>query len=402
MKPLDDIKTLAAEMTAWRRHLHRHPEVSEEEEKTAAFLKETLASIGVPYQSLGRYGVVATLKGATNTSGRAIMLRADTDALPIPEETDVPWKSENPGVMHACGHDGHMAMLLGAAKYLKTHNDFDGTVHFLFQPAEETGTGAAEMLEASLFEKFPVEAVFGLHNAPLAPLGLMGTRTGKFLSGESSFHVSLSGKGGHASDPDKSTDIIDAAIRAVYKLKKDFADERAAGDEKSILVVTTMETSTKATNVLPAGFHIAGTIRSFDKPTILRMQQFIEKTVKAAARRVGAKVKTVFGQGFPPLDNTDSQSAIAVEAARQVPGILKVLSRAPQKMGTEDFAYLLEKKQGNYMAIGTGPWRSLVREEGLAGLHSPKFDFNDAALPYGATYWVALTRQKLGPSVPRP
>lgn len=401
MKTLENIKALTEEMTEWRHHLHRNPELSEHESKTAAFIMSKLAPWDIPFTTLGRHGVVATLKGKTD-SGRAIMLRADTDALPIQEENDVPWKSKYPGVMHACGHDGHTAMLLGAAKYLKEHNDFDGTVHFLFQPAEETGTGAADMIKAGLFKKFPVEAVYGLHNAPMAPLGIMGTRTGNFLAGESTFNVTFTGHSGHASEPEKSTDIIGAAIAAVQKLKADFTRERAPDDAQSLLVVTTLETSSKASNVLPAAFNISGTMRSFDRNTILRMQSFIEKTVVAAARKVGASVNVAFSNGFPPLDNNAKESAIAVEAARQVPGVLKVFSKAPQKMGTEDFAYLLEKKDGNYMALGTGPWWSAVRESGIEGLHSPRFDFNDAALPIGASYWVALTQQKLPLKTPKP
>jgi amidohydrolase len=391
---IKEIKSMKGEMTSWRRHLHEHPELSGSEKETAVFLEKTLASFGFTTTRLGENGVVATLKGKTDTSGRAIILRADTDALPIIEDTGVPYASKTPGVMHACGHDGHMAMLLGAAKYLKAHPDFDGTVHFLFQPAEETGTGAAEMLGAGLLQKFPSDAIYGLHNAPTFPLGLMGTREGHMLSSATEFTITLSGKGGHVSHPEKSTDVLSAASRTILAVKEEYKKHVFPGD-KAVLVVASVHTASDASNVLSDKITLKGTIRSFNDNSHKALKKFLEQTVRKEASKVSAKVDVQYSTYFPMINNSPAETKTAIAAARDVFNRVRVITKAPQTLGTEDFAYYLEKHPGNYMAMGTGKIFNTLGLGKVHILHSPKYDFNDAALPVGASYWVKLVQHAL-------
>lgn len=394
MPILKEMKALAAEMTAWRHHLHAHPELSEQEYKTAEFIAEKLKGFGLDVTRLGETGVVASISGKTDTAGKKILLRADTDALPIIEDTGLSYASQNPGVMHACGHDGHTAMLLGAAKYLSAHNDFDGTVHLLFQPAEENGEGGPAMLAAGLFEKFPSDSIYGLHNAPVAPLGIMGTREGGFLSAAEGFTVVFKGTGGHASDPSKVSDLIGAVTDTVAQLKTQMHHHVVKGD-RAVFAVTAINTPSDATNVLPDRVTIKGTIRSFDGQSQTAMKKFFEDSVKAAARKAGGTAEIVYDRAMPVLGNAAAQTKTAIEAARKTVGMLRVLSRAPRTNGTEDFSTLLKEKPGNYMAMGTGRWDCIIRPKSVHQLHSPKFDFNDKALPIGATYWVRLAQTAL-------
>lgn len=398
---IKEIKSMKGEMTSWRRHLHAHPELSGSEKDTALFLEKTLASFGYTTTRLGENGVVATLKGKTDNKGQAVILRADTDALPIAEDTGAAYASKTPGVMHACGHDGHMAMLLGAAKYLKAHPDFDGTVHFLFQPAEETGTGAAEMLAAGLLEKFPSAAIYGLHNAPTFPLGLMGTREGHMLSSATEFTITLSGRGGHVSHPEKSTDILAAASKTILALKEGYKKHIIPGD-KAVLVVASVHTASEASNVLSDKITLKGTIRSFNDGSHKALKGFLEKAAKKEAAAVGARINIQYSNYFPMIDNTPAETKTAIAAARDVFNRLRVITRAPQTLGTEDFAYYLEKHPGNYMAMGTGKVFHALGLGETPVLHSPKYDFNDAALPVGASYWVKLVRRALPSGKPAP
>ncbi len=394
MAVLKEIKALAAEMTAWRHHLHAHPELSEQEYETANFVADKLASFGLEVTRLGTTGVVATLKGKTDSAGKKILLRADTDALPITEDTGLPYASQNPGVMHACGHDGHTAMLLGAAKYLAAHNDFDGSVHFLFQPAEENGEGGPAMLAAGLFDKFPSDSIYGLHNAPIAPLGIMGTREGGLLSAADGFHVTFTGIGGHASDPSKVSDIIGAVTKATAILKEQYHHHIVKGD-RAVFAVTAIHTASTATNVLPDRATIAGTMRSFDGQSQSAMKAFFEKTVHECARAAGAKAEICYDRSMPVLSNAAAETKKAIKAAQDTVGALRVLKKAPRTNGTEDFSTLLKEKPGNYMVLGTGAWDCLLHPKKVHQLHSAKFDFNDKALPIGATYWVKLTQTAL-------
>jgi hippurate hydrolase len=393
MGVIRDIARMKDEMMSWRRHLHARPELSGQETTTADYIAAQLQSFGLTAHRIGN-GVIASIDGHVTTSGKAVMLRADTDALPIMENTSVAHASKNPGVMHACGHDGHMAMLLGAGKYLSTHRDFDGTVHLLFEPAEETGRGASEMIAGGLFRDFPSDHIFGLHNVPHFPLGLMGTREGEMLSAADGFTVTFTGRGGHASDPHKTTDLLFAAAAVVVDVKNNFEKHVTRGD-KAVLAMTALHTASTTTNVLSDTVTLSGTMRSFDPKTQRALRAFLEKTVKEAARKVGATANIVYDCAFPVLKNAPRETGIAMRAARATVGTLGVVPRVPRTSGTEDFAYLLEQKPGNYMAMGTGPVTSLVSTKKVPGLHSAKYDFNDAALPIGATYWVRVVEKSL-------
>lgn len=491
MSVLPEIIALKNEMTAWRHHLHANAELSGHEQNTALFLEKELASFGLTPIRLGENGVVATLRGKTNTSGKAIILRADTDALPILEDTQLPYTSKNEGVMHACGHDGHMAMLLGAAKYLAKNPDFDGTVHFLFQPAEEIGRGADEMIKAGLFEKFPADAIYGLHNTPIMPLGMMGTRKGDMLGASNGFKVTLesppaaiaddpvigptfsivlSGKGAHVSDAKKVTDLLDVAAVLCQKVSKyatitdiktasiadnvlsdriyvrgfcapdkerevidsfyrstsdqcdasinfspenyverntplpaalkiirhikDHFEEFVAPNDKGILIVTSVQVGKSGT------VEMMGTFRSFSGDSQQQLKSFLEETVSEISSTESVLSKVEYDTRFPALYNTTPESDLAVKAARQVVGLLRVIPQVPKNLGTEDFSYYLEEKPGNFMALGTGPLSCLYTRKGLHGLHSAKYDFNDAALPIGASYWIKLTQTALTPATP--
>lgn len=394
-----DFQALAAEMTVWRQHLHAHPELSGQEFKTAAFIEEKLQSFGYETFRLGKTGVVALLegtepaKGQDKTKGRKIMLRADTDALPIPEETGLPYASTTPGVMHGCGHDGHTAMLLGAAKYLRTHNDFQGTVYFLFQPAEEDGTGGPAMIEAGLFEKFDADEIYGLHNIPAVPLGLMGTTTGDMLSAADAFRINFHGKGGHAGHPERATNLMGAAARVIVRLQDEYKSVIRKGD-KAVLSVASIRSDSTATNVLPNDIDMAGTFRSFSGRTQRALKKLIERIMNEEAEKVGATATITYECRFPKLTNSKAQTKTALRAARDLQGFLRVLPWSPRQTGTEDFAALLQKKPGNYMAMGSGdPWKLLTGRE--HGLHSPLYDFNDKALPLGAAYWVQVVKRAL-------
>jgi amidohydrolase len=390
----EQLGDLTAQMTAWRHHLHAWPEVSGQEKATAAFLAETLQSFGYTVTDLGDYGLAASLTGRTNISGKAIMLRADTDALPITEETSAAYASRNPGVMHACGHDGHMAMLLGAAKYLKENPAFDGTVHFLFQPSEENGKGAAAMIAAGLFDKFPAENIFGLHNTPAFPLGFLGTRSGEMLSAADGFRIVLSGKGGHVSDAAKNADLLSAGAVLALKLKNDFNRHIARGD-KAMLAVTSFGTDSQTSNVMSGKVTLLGTLRSFDPESQRQLKEFLEKTVAAVAKQFKSTATIDYQDSFPVLVNDPDATSLALAAARDVAGALRATGRAPRTLGTEDFAYLLQQKPGNYMAMGTGALSTLFTKAKVNGLHSAKYDFNDAALSIGARYWISLVRKAL-------
>lgn len=394
MKLIPEIKALAAEMTVWRRHLHTHPELSMREYATADYVEALLKSFGLQPERLGDTGVIATLKGTGGTSERTVLLRSDMDALPITEETGAAYASQNPGVMHACGHDGHMAMLLGAAKYMATHNDFDGTVHFLFQPGEETAQGARAMLDAGLFDKYAVDEIYGMHNAPTAPLGLLGTRKGGMLSAADGFIITFTGTGGHAANPNRATDLLYASAKTVTTLKEGYAKLVPPGD-KAVLTTAALHTASTATNVMSDKVTLMGTLRSFTPATRLALINFIETTAREMAKQAGGDMKIEYTCEFPPVNNAATQTATAIAAARQVTGFLGTLPVVPRQTGSEDFAVLLEQRPGNFMALGTAPLKKTLKLAPTYALHHPKFDFNDKALPIGATYWVKVANLAL-------
>lgn len=391
MSIIKKIKEMSLEMTRWRHRLHAEPELAFDERKTARFLTRQLQSFRVDeIHSLAKTGVVAVLHGKGGPGGPAIMLRADMDALPMQEKTGVLHQSRNPGVHHACGHDGHMAMLLGAAKYLAETKNFEGTVYFVFQPAEEHIGGAQEMIKDGLFSRFPADAIYGLHNFPEMPLGTMATGAGPMLAANDDFHVTFKGIGGHSARAGNTTDVIAAAAEAILAIKA-MAKAEIPADEPAAVTVCGLFTEGEANNVIPDSISFNGSIRSFDEKLHQTLKDKMQKIVEDAAQKHGVTLDLEFENGYPVLVNSNDETDFAVKVAKETVGDNAVISPVPRTLGVEDFAFYLQKKPGNFMAIGTGPTDGSKSPD----IHSAKYDFNDAALPVGASYWARLVEKAL-------
>jgi len=394
MSIIKKIQDLKNEMTRWRQKLHAEPELAFEERSTARFITRQLQSFGLEVHGLTKTGVIGVLHGkngpASLTGGKAIMLRADMDALPLHEETGVTHASRNPGAHHACGHDGHMAMLLGAAKYLAQTRDFDGTVYFVFQPAEEHIGGANELIKAGLFQKYPCDAVYGMHNFPGLPLGVMASGAGPLLAASDEFHFTFTGTGGHIARPENTTNIIGAASETIIAVKA-AADKEIPSGEPALMLVASVTTDSQTTNVLPDSINLQGSIRTFDPVLHDKLKKNLEQIVNDAAARHGAQVTIEFKNGYPALINSKAETDFALDIAKDIVGNNRVVSPVPRTLGIEDFAYYLQHKPGNFMCIGTGKGDGAP----FADLHSAKYDFNDAALPIGASYWAKLVEKAL-------
>lgn len=382
---MTDTALLEREMTEWRRDLHAHPEFGFEEKRTAAFVAAKLREFGLNdvAEGVGGTGIVGTLR--RGSSNRAIALRADMDALRISEQGMANYRSQNPGVMHACGHDGHTAMLLGAARRLVEEGGFDGTVRFIFQPAEEWGKGALAMLDDGLMARFPFEEIYGLHNMPGLPIGHFETRAGSFMSAEDNFEIVLKGVGGHAARPHWGNEVLVAACALVTNLQTIVSRRLSPTD---IGVVSVTELITDGTrNALPGLARILGDARSF-RPEVsaeIERQMRIIAEGTALAHNVGAEV--IYTREFVPLVNDAALVEEAFAAAAMVfePGAIAT-AREPMT-GSEDFARFLDHVPGCFVFVGNG--------ETSAPLHNPTFDFNDAGLLYGAGFHVAITRRRL-------
>ena len=376
------------ELTAIRRDIHAHPEMGLEEVRTAALVAAKLREWGVDVtEGVGQTGVVGTIKGRL-PGQRAIGLRADMDALAINEATGAAHASQNPGVMHACGHDGHTTMLLGAARHLAAHRDFAGTVHLIFQPAEEGRGGALAMLADGLLERFPCDALYGMHNSPGMPVGQFGICKGAAMAGGCMFHVRFTGQGGHGgSTPHLSVDLSIVQAHFVLGLQTIVGRNISAFDPAVISVGHIGGGAKDSANVMPAEMHVSGTARYYQSST----KEIIERRIRALAEGLaalhGAGVEVAFVWVAEPLVNAAEQTDVAVAAASAVAGATAVNTAMPPTGGGEDFAYMLMQKQGAFIRIGNG--------EGSHGVHTPKFDFNDAAIPYGVAYWVELVQQEL-------
>jgi amidohydrolase len=375
------------EMTAWRRDLHAHPELGFEETRTAAFVADKLTGFGFDevHTGIAKTGVVGVLK-AGNGEG-SIGLRADMDALPIREATGRPYASTMAGKMHACGHDGHTTMLLGAARYLAETRNFDGTVYFIFQPAEELDGGARVMMEEGLFERFPASRLFGLHNWPRAPLGTFGMRPGPIMAAADRVEIKVKGQGGHGAMPHLCRDPLVAAAQIVVALQTVIArnvDPVAQG-----VVSITQCHGGDADNVIPEMVTLRGTCRSFTAEVRALLERRIDEVARgiAAAHEVAASVTYV--RGYPATVNSEAETDLAADAAADVAGEERVDRAVAPVMGAEDFAYMLERKPGAYIFMGGGG------DDDAPMLHSPDYDFNDEALPYGASYWAKLVERLL-------
>lgn len=379
-----DPDALVQEMTAWRRELHAHPEFGFEERRTSAFVAAKLREFGLDEvaEGVGGTGVVATLtRGSGN---RAIALRADMDALRIPEQSELPYRSRNPGVMHACGHDGHTAMLLGAAKLLAEEGGFDGTVRFVFQPAEEWGRGALAMLDDGLLERFPFEEIYGLHNAPGLPVGQFQTRSGPIMSAEDNFEIVLSGVGGHAARPHVGSETLVAACALVTSLQT-IVSRRLSPAEIAVVSVTELITD-GTRNALPGQARILGDARSFDPQVSADIEAQMRVIAEGIARAYNVEQSVSYTREFVPLLNQPEQTEAALEAARAVLGAGNVSVVSEPFTGSEDFARFLAHVPGCFSFLGNGA---------SAPLHNPRYDFNDAGLIHGARLHAEIVRRRL-------
>jgi hippurate hydrolase len=374
-----------------RRNLHAHPELAFQETRTAAVIADELARHGLDvYRGLAETGVIGVLRAGSGQ--RMIALRADMDALPMTEKSQLAYQSVHHARMHACGHDGHTAMLLGAARYLAAHRDFDGAVVFIFQPAEESEGGAQRMLEDGLFERFPVEAVYGLHNWPSLPLGQMAVHSGAVMAGTSRLEIRVRGKGCHAAMPETGVDTILAASHLVTLLQGVCARTLSPLDN-AVVSITRIDGGT-TWNVMPDEVMLLGTIRSFDTHVQERIEAAIERHCAGTATAFGATVTARFERRYPPTINHAAEAGHCLTAARQVLGEANVQFNPPPAMTAEDFAYMLAARPGCYVWLGITP--SPETPGKAPGLHNPHYDFNDDAIPIGIAYWVALVKECLG------
>ena len=389
---LDDIEAHLPALTAIRRDIHAHPELGLEEHRTAALVAAQLKAWGIEHVTgVGGTGVVATIKGS-GPGQRAIGLRADMDALPIVEETGLPYASTKPGVMHACGHDGHTTMLLGAAHHLAMHRDFSGTVHLIFQPAEEGRGGALAMLADGLFERFPCDAVYGLHNAPGQPLGKFGIRKGPAMAGAASWQVRFNGLGAHGGGaPHTAADLSIVTAHFVLALQTIVGRNVPPLDTAVISVGSINGGSIEAGNVMPSEMVIGGTARCYVPKVKAIISTRMQELAQQLAAMHGATAHAAIEWLADPLVNHDLQTDVAVAAATAVVGGSAVDANRPAVTGGEDFSFMLQKRPGAFIHAGSG-----AAADGKApGLHTPKYDFNDDLIPYGVAYWVSLVGEEL-------
>ncbi|MBL8393847.1 MAG: amidohydrolase [Candidatus Accumulibacter sp.] len=376
-------------LTALRRDIHAHPELAFDEMRTADLVARELASLGLEIdRGLASTGIVGILR--KGDSLRAIGLRADMDALPLQEKNEFAHRSTKPGRMHACGHDGHTAMLLGAARYMAEHHDeldVDGTIYFIFQPAEESEGGAAVMISDGLFEKFPMQAVFGLHNWPGIPVGQMAVMPGPVMAGTCAFEISVRGQGCHAAMPHQGVDTLVATSQLVLALQTIVA--RNLHPCQSAVVSVTQIHAGEAWNVIPDDAVVRGTIRTFDDETQDLVERAVERLCAGTAATFGAQIAVRFDHRYPPTVNDPAQTEVCRQVASRLFGSDNLRTGELPSMGAEDFAYMLREKPGCYVWLGNGPG------SGGCTLHNPHYDFNDQVLPLGVAYWVRLAETVL-------
>ncbi|WP_299282002.1 M20 aminoacylase family protein [uncultured Tateyamaria sp.] len=379
MAIINRIGDLGPKMAEWRQHLHTIPELSFDCPKTSAFIKARLDEIGVDaiHDGIAQTGIVAIIKGQGD--GPTIGLRADFDALPITEETGVPYASTHPGQMHACGHDGHTAMLLGAAQYLAETRNFSGSVALIFQPAEEAGGGGEVMVQAGIMDQFDIGEVYAIHNAPGKDFGKFHTTAGPIMAAADTFHIHVTGKGGHAARPYDTVDPVVAACGIVTALQTIVSrNHNTAGS----LVISTTQIHTGTTdNVIPETAYINGTVRTFDKEVQAMVVARMKEVVAGTAAAYGCEAELEFEFGYPPTVNDAAKAAFAVQVASDVAGPEGVDDAITPVMGAEDFSYMLEARPGAYLMLGQGDG---------AGVHHPKYNFNDEIAPIGASFFARL------------
>ena len=385
MPIVNRVADLHDEITEWRRDLHAHPELQYDVHRTAGAVSEKLKSFGCDdvVTGLGRTGVVGVIRGS-KPGGKVIGMRADMDALPIEEATTVAYKSTVPGKMHACGHDGHTAMLLGAAKYLAETRNFAGTAVVIFQPAEEGGAGARAMMDDGLFDRFGIEEVFGMHNYPGMPIGQFAIRSGPMMASTDTISIDLEGVGGHAAWPHFGVDTVLVGAQIVNQLQSIVA--RNVDPLQAAVISICMFQAGHTDNVIPQQAKLRGTARALSPKVRDLLQKRVREVVEGTARAYGAKAELTYTTGYPVLVNEERKTAFAAGVAREVAGKDKVNTDCAPLMGAEDFAFMLQERPGAFIYIGNG---------NSAQLHNPAYDFNDEAIPVGTSYWVRLAETAL-------
>ena len=388
MVVLNSINQMFEEMKSWRQDLHKIPEIGLEEYETSKYLKGKLDEFKIEYKAgYSNTGIVAWVKGSKGNSDRSIALRADFDALPMPEKNEFEHKSTNEGMMHACGHDGHTSMLLGAAKYLSENNDFDGNVYFIFQPGEEGFAGGKKMIEDGMFDDFKIDEVYALHNWPELPLGSIGVNSGPMMAAVDEFDIIVKGRGGHAAMPQLAIDPVVIASQIVLAVQT-IVSRSTNPVDKALISITKIHGGT-AYNVIDDTVTLSGTIRTFKPETRSFYEQRLGEISQGIANANGAEASIKFDltNKYPPTINSKNETEFAANVAKKVFGNDNVHTDVEPSMGGEDFSYLLEKKPGSYLYIGQGD------ESHTANLHTTKYDFNDNLLPIGVNYWVKLVSE---------
>lgn len=390
MPIVNRVADLQADIVAWRRDIHANPELLYEVHRTAGLVAEQLRAFGCDevVTGIGRTGVVGIIKGrkaaADGQAVRTLGLRADMDALPLEEITDLPYRSKNPGKMHACGHDGHTAMLLGAARYLAETRNFAGTVAVIFQPAEEGGAGAAAMIRDGLMDRFAIDQVYGMHNSPGLAVGKFAIKPGPYMASGDRLNITIEGRGGHASQPNKTIDPVVVGAQLIMALQTIVS--RSVDPLEAAVISVCQFHAGSANNIIPNTAKLGGTIRTLRPKVRELIGKRVREVVDGVAAVTGAKIHLDYGHGYPVLVNHDAQTDIAAKVAAEVVGDGNVNANAVPMLGAEDFAYMLEAKPGAFIFIGNG---------NTAGLHNPAYDFNDEAIVFGTSFWIRLAETQL-------
>ncbi|WP_171167291.1 M20 aminoacylase family protein [Ruegeria sp. HKCCA0370] len=372
------------EITGWRRDIHQHPEILYDTHRTSALVAKKLKEFGCDevVTGIGRTGVVGVIRGKSDTQGRVIGLRADMDALPMQEQTGLDYASKTSGAMHACGHDGHTAMVLGAAKYLSETRNFDGTAIVIFQPAEEGGNGAEAMCKDGLMDRFGIQEVYAMHNVPGLPTGQFAIRSGPLLAAADEFDIHLEGRGGHAAKPHETVDTTVMLSQMIVALQT-IVSRNADPILQAVLSVTSVETSSKAFNVIPQSAQIRGTVRTHSNQMRDLIEQRLKEVAEGIAATFGGSVNVNYSRGVPVTINAETQTGYAAEAAVSVGGSC---IEAPMVMGGEDFSFMLEERPGAFIVLGNGD---------SAGLHHPEYDFNDEIIPIGCSWFADMVERRM-------
>jgi len=384
----NSINQMFEEMKAWRQELHSIPEIGLEEYETSKYIKSKLSEFNIEFKDgYANTGIVARVKGSRGESDKSIGLRADFDALPMPEKNQFEYKSTNEGMMHACGHDGHTSMLLGAAKYLSENNDFDGSVYFIFQPGEEGFAGGQKMIQDGMFDDFKIDEVYALHNWPELPIGSIGVNSGPMMAAVDEFDIVVKGRGGHAAIPQLAIDPVVIASQIVLAAQT-IVSRSTDPVDKALISITKINGGT-AYNVIDDSVKLGGTVRTFKPETRSFYEKKLKEISSGIAKANGAEAEVDFHltNKYPPTINSKKESEFAANVAKKVFGDSQVDTDIDPSMGGEDFSYLLEKKPGAYLYIGQGD------DNHKAHLHTTKYDFNDNLLPLGVNYWVELVKE---------